>query len=221
MSNKTTRFDIDDELKKFKKSKEDIDYNDWFTFFQKLPAQAITKNSTYLLTVLPSDGYAALRRWEDIFDNPDKMEKVVKSKMQEARETNLLDLATSDDDEAFYEGMIREAATQLNGGGASPQEVARLTANINIFRKELRDIRSRKPKDGTTLAKVLAAANIASNKAKPAKKTKATPVKTAKTASKAAGATKSKKTSVTSSKQGKKSGEKEPKPKSRKSNAKN
>ena len=57
--------------------------------------------------------------------------------------------------------------------------MARLTQNINIFRKELRDIRSRKPKKGTVLEKVLEKAAI------PAKSKTTGKKKASKTASKA------------------------------------
>ncbi len=117
------------------------------------------------------------------------------------------ELAVGDDDEAFYTALIKQNVAQLTRKNASPQEVARLSQNINIFRKELRDIRSRKPKEGTVLAKVLAAADAVG--AKPAKKTvsKKKPAKAKnvvknkpKSTPKPARATKTKKTVTTSSK---------------------
>lgn len=112
----------------------------------------------------------------------------------ESKEEPIEDLATGDDDEAFYEALIRQNVSQLTRPNASPQEVARLSQNINIFRKELREIRSRKPKVGSTLEKVLAAANSAPKAKKVAKKPKTITVKKKKTAPKAAGASKKKKT---------------------------
>jgi DNA-binding winged helix-turn-helix (wHTH) protein len=68
--------------------------------------------------------------------------------------------------------------------------VARLTQNINIFRKELREIRSHKPKKGTVLEQVLAKAAMPRKIEAPAKKqAKKSPAK----------ATKTKKTTSTSS----------------------
>jgi hypothetical protein len=68
------------------------------------------------------------------------------------------ELAIGDDDEAFYVSLIKQNVQQMIKKGTSPQEVARLSANINIFRKELRLIRSRSVKKGTTLDRVLTAA---------------------------------------------------------------
>ena len=146
--------------------------------------------------MLPPDGYAALKRWLDIFENPGRMEKLFKAKLDGKQKETIMEVAIGDDDAAFYEALIRENVEQLNSSGTSPQEVARLTTNINIFRKELKDIRSRKPKEGTTLAQVLAAAN-APRKAK--KKPVATPVKERVTSREPTRATKSKKTSIVSS----------------------
>jgi hypothetical protein len=188
----------------FKRKNKDPDYNDWFTFFQKLPANMVSDNQDDLKTKIPSDGYAALCRWIDIFENPSKMEKISKAKMDEDNESNIIELATGEDDEKFYVGMILEAAKQLNNSGTSPQEVARLSANINIFRKELREIRSRKPKAGSVLDKVLTAANSPPKKVvKTIKKVKSTPVKVVKkkaAAPKAIGTTKKKKTGKVPSK---------------------
>ena len=101
-----------------------------------------------------------------------------------------MEVAVGDDDEVFYEALIRENVTQLNTSNISQQEVARLTQNINIFRKELREIRSRTPKKGTVLEKVLEKAAI------PAKSKTTEKKKASKTASKA---TVKKKTSTVSS----------------------
>ena len=90
-----------------------------------------------------------------------------------------MQISVGDDDEAFYEALIRENVQQLSTSNISQQEVARLTQNINIFRKELREIRSRKPKKGTVLEQVLEKAAIPPKPKKPAKK------QVSKTASKA------------------------------------
>ena len=65
----------------------------------------------------------------------------------------------------------------------SAQEAARITQNLNIFRKELHEIRSRKPKKGTVLEQVLKKAEIPVKKeqklTKPKKTVKKQPSKTA------------------------------------------
>lgn len=108
------------------------------------------------------------------------------------------ELAIGDDDEAFYIGLIQENTTQLLRKNISPQEAARLTQNLDIFRSKLREVRSRKPKEGSTLAKILEAASA------PRKVAKKNPTQK-KTASKAVGATKNKKTTSTSSRRAKRS----------------
>lgn len=196
--------DTRNDFEKFIADNPNADYNDWFAFFQKRNAQELIESAIWLAGELPSDGYAAYKRWLDIFDNPSKMEKISKAKMEEGREVNLIELSTGDDDEEFYKAIINEAAIQLSSSGTSPQEVARLTANINIFRKELREIRSRSVKKGTKLEIILAAAAAGPKKApKPVtrskKSAKTTSVKKKTTAPKAARAPRSKKTNKTSS----------------------
>ncbi len=181
------------------------DYNDWFTFFQKINADLLINSVEELQTRLPSDGYAALRRWLDIFDNPSKMEKISKAKMDEDRETDLIALAVGNDDEAYYVGVIRELAKQLNGSGTSPQEFARLSANMNVARKELREIRSRYTKKGTPLEKILSSLTAGDKKsgktiASTTKNPKSTSVKKKAAARKPASATKNKKPNSKSAK---------------------
>ena len=83
------------------------------------------------------------------------MDKIIKAQVDEGRQSDLIDLAVGEDDEAYYEGIIKEIAIQMNSSGTSPQEFARLAANMNIARKELREIRSRRPKKGTKLDSIL------------------------------------------------------------------
>ena len=172
---------------------ENYGYDEWLEFFRKIPAAELIDSIEELKARLPGDGYAAAMRWIDIFDNPGKMDKLYKGRLDKEIETDIMDLAIGDDDEKFYESLIRQNVEQLTSSSISQQEVARLSQNINIFRKELQNIRSRRPKSGSVLEKVLAKAAAPSNAAKKAKKTTKSTSKKAKTAPKAVGATKNKK----------------------------
>lgn len=134
---------------------ETLSYDDWLEFFRKIPVFKLLRNKKELGETLPADGFAAANRWVEIANNPSKMDKLYQGRLKAEQDENVMDLAIGDDDEAFYEALIKENVTQLNSGNVSPQEVARLSQNINIFRKELREIRSRKPKENTKLAEVL------------------------------------------------------------------
>ena len=154
-------------------------YDDWLDYFRKIPTKELLESKKYLSEVLPVEGFAAASRWIEIIQNPSKMDKLYSARLKAKSEADIMQIAVGDDDEAFYEALIRENVTQLNTSNISQQEVARLTQNINIFRKELRDIRSRKPKKGTVLEKVLERAAI------PAKSKTTGKKKAPKTASKA------------------------------------
>lgn len=171
--------------------KKELDYDEWLEFFRKQPAGRLAQFER-LKNVIPTEGYAALKRWQEIIENPSKMDKLYQGRLKAQAEADIMQIAVGDDDEAFYEALIHENVQQLSTSNISQQEVARLTQNINIFRKELREIRSRKPKKGTVLEQVLKKAEIPQNKRKPAKN------KASKTASKAS--VKKKTTKVSSGK---------------------
>lgn len=139
--------------------KEELDYDEWLEFFRKQPAGRLAQFER-LKNEIPTEGYAALKRWQEIIDNPSKMDKLYQGRLKAENDKNIMEVAVGDDDEVFYEALIKENVQQLNTSNISQQEVARLTQNINIFRKELREIRSRKPKKGTVLEKVLEKAAI-------------------------------------------------------------
>lgn len=139
--------------------KQEFDYDQWLEFFRKQPAGRLSEFER-LKNEIPTEGYAALKRWQEIIENPSKMDKLYQGRLKAENDKNIMEVAVGDDDEVFYEALIRENVTQLNTSNISQQEVARLTQNINIFRKELREIRSRKPKKGTVLEKVLEKAQI-------------------------------------------------------------
>ena len=161
------------------KTTKNYTYDDWLDYFRKIPTKELLESKKYLSEVLPVEGFAAASRWIEIIQNPSKMDKLYSARLKAKSEADIMQIAVGDDDEAFYEALIKENVQQLNTSNISQQEVARLTQNINIFRKELREIRSRKPKKGTVLEQVLKKAEIPQNKRKPAKK------KASKTASKA------------------------------------
>lgn len=141
------------------KGTSDYDQDKWLEFFRtKTTAGDLIDSIDELKYRINSDGYAALMRWMEIFDSPSKMDKLRKANLEKQRENSILDLAVGDDDEAFYKALIIENVTQLNSSSTSQQEVARLSQNINIYRKELKDVLSRKPKRGSVLEKILDAA---------------------------------------------------------------
>lgn len=133
----------------------DLNYDAWLELFRKVPAERISRSKAWLASNLPVEGYAAASRWMEIIENPTKMDKLYKGRLKASEKESIMDLAVGDDDEAFYEALIRENVEKLDESRNSAQEVARITQNLNIFRMELRDIRSRKPKEGSVLAKVL------------------------------------------------------------------
>lgn len=128
-------------------------YNDWLEYFSQIPAAQMLDAQDKLKDMLPAEGYAAAMRWLEIFENPSRMDKLLQGRIKVQEEASIMEVAIGDDDEKFYMSLIRKNVAELDG--ASPQEVARISQNLNIYRKQLQEIRSHKPKGGTVLAKVL------------------------------------------------------------------
>lgn len=147
-------------LKIDKEATKNYTYDEWLDYFRTVPTKDFLESKQYLAEMLPVEGFAAASRWIEIIQNPSKMDKLYSARLKAKSEADIMQIAVGDDDEVFYEALIRENVQQLNTSNISQQEVARLTQNINIFRKELRDIRSRKPKKGTVLEQVLEKASM-------------------------------------------------------------
>lgn len=134
---------------------ESGNYDDYLDYFK-----TITPNQLRRLMKTGKDGmdieaYAALSRWAEIVGSPSKIEKIRRTKMARDLEQNINEIAVGDDDVAFYEALIQQNVQQLNSTSVSQQEVARLTSNINIFRKELRTVKSRTIRKDTVLSRII------------------------------------------------------------------
>jgi len=152
-------------------------YDDFLEYFRRVPTAQLTRYRDELEMLLPVEGFAAVSRWLEIVDDPSKMDKLYQGRLKAEARDSIMDLAVGDDDVAFYEALIRETVAKLDESRNSAQEVARLTQNLNIFRAALRDARSRSPKKGSVLEKVLLAS---AEPPKPAPKKKPAKKKTTK-----------------------------------------
>ena len=152
-------------------------YDEWLEYFRIVPNIFILQNKDFLQRNITSEGFAAASRWIEIVGNPSKMDKLYQGRLQDKERESIMDLAVGDDDEAFYEALIRENVQKLDESRNSAQEVARITQNLNIFRKQLKEIRSRKPKKGSVLERVL---ELSTRPAKPPSKPEEKPRQTTK-----------------------------------------
>lgn len=150
---------------------EDMDYDGAMDYLRSVSPNKLLALMRTGKDALPVESFSAVSRWHEIVGNPSKIEKIYKAKLAQTGEQDIMAVAVGDDDEEFYKALIQNNVHQLNSSSVSPQEAARLTSNINLFRKELKVIRSRSVKKGTLLANVLEAANKPAKKPTQAKKT--------------------------------------------------
>ena len=151
---------------KLPKNSKSYDYDQWLDFFRRVPVMDLLSSQVQLKQKLSTEGFAAASRWIEIINSPSKIDKLYSAKLKAESDRDIMEVAVGDDDEAFYEALIRENVQQLNNSSTSTQEIARLTQNINIFRKELREIRARKPRKGTVLEQVLQKASLPVSKSR-------------------------------------------------------
>lgn len=143
-----------------------MSYDDFLDEFRKYSANDLEHLSSEFRANLPAEGYAAYMRWREILENPSKIDKLYSARLKANSEADIMEIAVGDDDEEFWKALIRENVRQLNSSTVSPQEAARLTTNIGIFRDKLKEVMSRKPKKGTVLEKVLEKAALPKQPAK-------------------------------------------------------
>lgn len=133
----------------------DWTYDEWLEYFRKVPHGKLLAAETFLDESISGEGFSAAERWIELAEKPGRMDKLQQGRLRAKSEQSLMEIATGDSDEAVYEALIRKNVEQLDSSTNSAQETARLTQNINIFRQQLADIRSRKPKEGSVLDRVL------------------------------------------------------------------
>ena len=134
---------------------EKYSYDDWLELFRKVPAARILTSKSWLNENLPVEGFAAASRWIEIIGSPTKMDKLYRGRLRAQTQESLVDLALDDDDEKFFEALIKKTAMEIDECTGNTNEIARLSMNLRVFKNELRDIRSRKPKEGSVLDRVL------------------------------------------------------------------
>lgn len=147
---------------------ESGNYDDYLEYFKTITPNQLRQLMKTGKDSMQIEAYAALSRWAEIVGSPSKIEKIRRTKMAQDIEQNINEIAVGDDDIKFYEALIQQNVRQLNSTSVSQQEVARLTSNINIFRKELRMVRSRTVRKDTVLSRIIDQADDI--KPKPVKK---------------------------------------------------
>ena len=132
-------------------------YSEWLEYFRNVPAANLMASKDFLQTNISAEGFAAASRWIEIFGNPKAIDKLYRGRLKAQQEETLVDLALADDDEAFYEALIKKTALEISECTCNTNEIARLTMNLRVFKKELHEIRSKKLKKGSVLEKTMLA----------------------------------------------------------------
>ena len=74
--------------------KQELDYDQWLEFFRKQPAGRLSEFER-LKNEIPTEGYAALKRWQEIIENPSKMDKLYQGRLKAENDKNIMDVQST------------------------------------------------------------------------------------------------------------------------------
>lgn len=75
--------------------KKELDYDEWLEFFRKQPAGRLSLFER-LKNEIPTEGYAALKRWQEIIENPSKMDKLYQGRLKAENDKNIMEVAVGE-----------------------------------------------------------------------------------------------------------------------------
>lgn len=139
------------------KLKRQENYDAWFNYFKTLSINQNKLLTQTGLDILPTDGYAALRRWTDIVSNPARIDKIHRAGLTTGRaDKTIVDYAKENNRLGVLEAMRDELALKLQQGagardaGTLAAQLTEIMTQIEVYRKRLG------PKEETALGTLMA-----------------------------------------------------------------
>lgn len=161
------------------KNKEIIGYQEWLDYFKLLPASDIEElANTDGAEILSAEGYAALKLWVDIMENPKTITKVYQAGLTEERKDkqSIVELAKSNDKLATFKALRDDIAAKLEKGTAA-RDQSQLSKTLLEVMDAISELERRQgPSEDTALAHIISRMGENNNKVvitTPKKRTKA------------------------------------------------
>lgn len=125
-------------------------YDAWLNYFKTLPPNTIRVLAETGLDVLPTEGYAALRRWADIINNPQRIDKIHKAGLTGGgNEKTIVELAQKNDRYGVLKAIRDELASKLQKG-AGNRDTADLAKQLTEVMTQIADYERRLAPDKKT-----------------------------------------------------------------------
>lgn len=131
-------------------------YDDWLNYFKHLPAHLINKIAVTGERFLTVEAFAAVKRWADIIDNPQRIEKLHQSGLtNNSRKESLVDIAASNDRVKVLHALRDRIADQLEKGTGA-RDTASLARELGDILDQIHDAERRQgPAKNTKLGQLL------------------------------------------------------------------
>lgn len=143
-------------------------YDSWLNYFKTLSPNQIKLLARTGLDILPTEGYAALRRWHDIITNPQRIDKIHKAGLTGSGDSSktIVALAAKNDRYGVLKAIRDELASKLQRG-AGNRDTADLSKQLTEVMTQIADYEKRMSASGkkTVLGTLLA--DIPNNEVKP------------------------------------------------------
>lgn len=105
-------------------------YDGWLNYFKTLPPNTIRVLAETGLDVLPTEGYAALRRWADIINNPQRIDKIHRAGLTTgSTDKTIVDYAKANDMLGVLYAIRDQLALKLQQG-AGARDAGQLSAQM-------------------------------------------------------------------------------------------
>lgn len=131
-------------------------YDAWLNYFKTIAPNKIRVLAETGLDVLDTEAYAALRRWADIINNPQRIDKIHKSGLTTGKsDKSIVDYAKDNDRLGVLEALRDELASKLQQGagardaGTLAAQLTEIMTQIEVYRKRLG------PKETTALGNLM------------------------------------------------------------------
>ncbi len=143
---------------KIRITKQD-NYDQWLNYFKKLSPTAVRALATSGVDILPTEGYAALRRWHDILSHPARIDKIhqagLTNRSGTAKGQDIVTLAKNGDRMGVL-CAIRDRIAEKLEKGAGARDTASLSREMGDILDQIAELeRKSGPKSGTKLNSLL------------------------------------------------------------------
>lgn len=132
-------------------------YDQWLNYFKELPQSQIRELAEIGDNMFSAEAYAALKRWADILDNPQRIDKIYQAGLAKPKteQKSITELAHENDKLAVMRALRDSLAEKLDKGTGARDTSSLANTLADIMDKISEIERQRGPGENTKLAKIM------------------------------------------------------------------